>query len=92
MCPSLSLCRSNQGVQEGRRKLHQHKNIVGLDIGMHNVALTQEAHGKEELVGIRANRFHVQAYVFAEALDNLAEVHTAVESVRRRAWNLTKLT
>ena len=51
------------------------QDIVGLDVGMHDIHLLQQAERQEELMGVRPNGFDVEADVLAEALHDFAQVH-----------------
>jgi hypothetical protein len=67
---------SSQRMRQPSRVSRTDKDVVWLDVGMHNVTFTQEAHGQEKLMRVGAYRTNVQPDVLAKFLDDIAQVHT----------------
>lgn len=53
------------------------QNVVGLDVGMDDIALLEEGERKEQLLRVGAHRLDGDADVLAVLLEHLTEIHAA---------------
>jgi hypothetical protein len=58
-----------------------HQNVIRLDIRMNNAAFAHKRKRQEHLVRVCSDSTHVEADVFAEALQNVSQVHTTISAV-----------
>jgi hypothetical protein len=59
-----------------------HKNVIWFQIRMYNVALFHERQCQKDLVCVGPYGSQIQSDVFAKALDNIPQVHAAVNNER----------
>lgn len=68
------------------RELSTYQDVVGLDVGVQDVAPFEQLQGQEELLAVGAHGFDVKADVFAILLQHLSQIHAADDNVMYAQW------
>jgi len=55
--------------------------IVGFDVRVHYVAFPQKTQRQKELLCVRADSADIQSDIFAEALNDIAQVHAICKNI-----------